>query len=346
MDIKPHLIDVLLYDGVNLLDVSGPVQAFSEAYREADLESPSAPRTSRCRAYGIRYVTPPTANTRATDTDLPHNRLRVRASCGLTLLADAELSLQSQASDLLIPGGSGVDALLANEPLRHIIASWPDHSAQARLLSVCSGALLLAEAGVLNGCIATTHWSREVEVLQRYPQVQWQLDRIMTSSNRVYTSAGVTTGMDLALDIIRRDCGTQSALAVARELVVYLTRAGGQNQFASLIEWQLHDDESLARLVSSIVEQPAKQWNLALMADQLDMTPRTLTRRFTATFNCSPVRFLEQLRVRLAGDMLSTGMPLAKVATRAGFGDVQTLRRAFKRQMDTTPGEYVSRFSV
>lgn len=324
MDKLARQIDVLIYDGVNLLDVSGPVQAFTECCLNGQ------------RSYRLRFV----ALDDATDCR------RIPSSCGLPLNIDHRLSLESNASDLLIPGGNGVDKLLGNTQLRAVIANWRGTRENARLLSVCSGALLLADAGVLDGCCATTHWAREVEVRRRFPKVHWNLNCIMANSDNIHTSAGVTTGIDLALRIIRHDCGTQAALAVARELIVYLTRSGNQSQYAQLIEWQLHDDEPLARLVTQIVEQPAREWTLSVMAQTIDMTPRTLTRRFIAGFDTSPVRFLEQLRVRLAGDLLSTGMPAKRVASRAGFGDVQTLRRAFQRQLGTTLGEYFERFAA
>ncbi len=324
MDKINRQIDVLIYNGVNLLDVSGPVQAFTESCVNGQ------------RAYKLRFVS-------LNNENRDH---RIVSSCGLPLGVDCQLSLDSDASDLLIPGGAGVDQLLGNRQLKDIIANWRSTRKDARLLSVCSGALLLADAGVLDGSSATTHWSREADVRRRFPHVRWNLNRIMASTDNVYTSAGVTTGIDLALRIIRQDCGPQAALAVARELVVYLTRSGDQSQYTPIIEWQLHEDEPVARLVTQIVEQPAREWTLALMAETVDMTPRTLTRRFVAGFATSPVRFLEQLRVRLAGDLLSTGMPAARVATRAGFGDVQTLRRAFQRQLGTTLGEYVERFTT
>jgi transcriptional regulator GlxA family with amidase domain len=324
MDKTIRVIDVLLFDGINLLDVSGPVQAFAEACLRGH------------RAYEVRFLVVPGMTVGST----------VRSSCGLLLQAQGTASLASPASDLLVPGGQGIDDLIGCADLRELISQWRSTRQDARILSVCSGALLLADAGVLDGQGATTHWARETMVRQRFPNVDWRLDEIMVATDGLFTSAGVTTGIDLALGIIREDCGTQAALAVARELVVYLRRSGGQSQYAQIIEWQFNDDKRLAQLVNRIVAQPAHNWTLSIMAEEADMTARTLTRKFTAAFDTSPVRFVEQLRVRLAGDMLSAGVPAARVASRTGLGDVQTLRRAFKRQLGTTVGEYSRRFAI
>lgn len=324
MDKNKRLIDVLVYPGVNLLDISGPVQAFCEC------------RVNTQQTYLTRFVC-------LAETD---DYQRIPSSCGLPLNVESILSLDSEASDLLIPGGAGIDGLLGNPALQKIIANWCTTRQQARLLSVCSGALLLADSGVLDGGCATTHWSRETQVRRQFPQVHWDLERIMASHGPIHTSAGVTTGIDLALSIIRQDCGTQAALGVARELIVNLQRSGNQSQYAQFVEWQFHDDEPLARLTTQLMEQPDRNWTLALMAEAVDLTPRTLTRKFATGFDTSPVKFVEQLRVRLAADFLSTGMPAMRVATRVGFGDIQTMRRAFKRQLGTTLGAYIQRFST
>ena len=324
----PRTIDVLLFDGVNLLDVAGPVQAFNEAFIKGS------------KAYRVRFVVLPDTTTSADQS------LVVRSSCGLPLVADALATEESDACDLLIPGGDGVNAQIGNATLRNLISRWYNKRPGSRIISACSGALLLADSGILNSKVATTHWSREAEVLARFPKVRWQTDELMVLDGQVFTSAGVTTSIDLALKIIRIDCGATTALSVARELVVYLTRSSGQNQYAQIIEWQFTGNDQVDRLINKLIERPAHDWSLETMASEIDMTPRTLTRRFKTSFNSSPIKFLEQLRVRLAGDLLCEGMPLARVATRIGFTDTQTLRRAFKRQLATTPGEYVRRFTL
>jgi len=318
MDKKRRAIDVLLFDGANLLDVAGPVQAFNEA------------KLNAIAAYQIRFV--------AVEASV------IKTSCGLHITAPHALSADSAANDLLIPGGDGIDGMLGNQPLQQLIRNWHRARPDGRVISICSGALLLADAGILDGRTATTHWSRESQVKRMFPHVHWSLDQIFTLDNDIRTSAGVTTGIDLALNIIKQDCGAKCALAVARELVVYLQRSGGQSQYAQILEWQFGAEHTLANVIDHLIEQPARNWTLESMADLAGLTPRTLTRKFSVSLNTSPMKFLELLRVRLSSDLLSTGMPAIRVASCVGFNDLQNMRRAYKRQLGTTLGEYIDRF--
>lgn len=318
MDTLTRTIDVLLFEGVNLLDVAGPVQVFQEAQRW---------NTS---SYSLRFVS---IDGRA-----------VRACCGLAMQVDGKANLAADATDLLIPGGQGVDQALNNAEIRTLIEGWLDKGQQTRLISICSGALLLANAGILNDRLATTHWSRESQAVKRFPHVKWQLDRIYSIDGRLYTSAGVTAGIDLALAIIREDQGRACALAVARELVVFLQRSGGQLQFTDILKSQYSGDGSLDSLVDAIIARPDRAWTLDLMAEFVGVTPRTLTRRCARSFHESPMKVLERVRVQLSSEMISHSMPVAKAAASAGFGDLQRMQRAWKRQMGTTLGEYSKRF--
>lgn len=319
MDIKKRIIDVFLFDGVNLLDIAGPIQAFNEA------------KLNTISAYKLRFVA--------------HEPSVITSSCGLQLTAPNPLVVDGDSDDLLIPGGDGIDRLLGNQSLQHLIAQWHLTRPNGRITSICSGALLLADAGILNSRTATTHWSRESQVHRLFPKVNWSLDQIFTRDTDIQTSAGVTTGIDLALSIIKEDCGTACALNVARELVVYLQRSGGQSQYAQILEWQFSAEQALAIVIDTLIEHPARNWSLDSMADLAGLTPRTLTRKFNANLKVSPMKFLELLRVRLSNDLLSAGMPIARVATRVGFTDTQTMRRAYKRQLGTTLGEYMGRFT-
>lgn len=319
MDKSCRQIDVLLYDGVNLLDVAGPVQAFNSVnYKGRD-------------HFRLRFVT--------------GNGADITASCGLRLGADARLTM-GDTQDLLVPGGEGVDAVLADGRIRAIIRNWRDHGDDRRLISVCSGALILANAGVLDGRRATTHWARREMVRSLFPQVHWSTDDLYHIDGGVMTSAGVTAGVDLALEIIRRDCGADIALMVAREVVVYLKRTGGQNQFADLLEAQFSGDRDLRKLIDALQADPGRDWTLEDMADTAGLTPRTLSRRFTAAFGQSPVKFLERYRVKRASDVLSGGAPAGKAVELSGFGDFQQMQRAFKRQLGTTIGSYRQNFSA
>ena len=309
-------IDVLLFDNINLLDAAGPVQAFEAANTD-----------SRIR-YQTRYVSLDGAP--------------VRAGCGLRLVADARLSAAAGGADLLIPGGAGVDALTTNTGLLEIIRKRA--GTEGRLISVCSGALVLAAAGVLDGLKATTHWSRE-EDTRHYPGVFWDLDRINITQGKVFTSAGVTTGIDLALSIIQADCGPKVALSVARELVVQLRRTGGQSQYAFHLAGQFAKGETLTELIEKVVAAPHLDWSLDALADAAGMNARTLTRRFKRDTGETPAQFVEKVRVDHARGLLSGKLPLKQVAVDCGFGDLQRLRRAFQRQFGVQLSDYRNMFT-
>lgn len=319
MDRKPkeRTIDVLIFDGVNLLDVAGPVQAFDSArFRDA-------------RVYRHRYVSP--------------DGRPVKASCGLTLQPEDALSANSRSNDLLVPGGVGIDAVTQNAAVLSIVRVWASKPENARLISICSGALVLAAAGVLDGQKATTHWSREAET-RRHPSVQWDLDRICVAGAGIYTSAGVTTGIDLALSIIRADCGNASALAVARELVVQLRRTGGQSQYAMHLAGQFQPQDALAKLIEAVIADPRRDWTVEHLADAAGMNARTLSRRFASSMSTTPAHFVERVRVDHARGLLADGLPLKPVATESGFGDYQRMRRAFRRQMGVDPADFARTF--
>ena len=161
----------------------------------------------------------------------------------------------------------------------------------------------------------------------------------------VFSSAGVTTGIDLCLAIIRQDVGAKAALSVARELVVHLHRPGGQSQFSELLNTQFSASPSIQCLIDRLLRTPEKQWTLQSMADSAAMTPRTLCRKFSAEVNDSPVHFLEKIRVKNACDAISAGFPVSKIISDVGFGDFQKMQRAFKRNLDMTIGDYRKLFS-
>lgn len=320
MDNNPRYIDVLLFDGLNVLEIAGPAQAFSTA------------NTVDQQYYRVRYV--------SIDGE------DVVASCGLRLGVSGAATGKGDAQDLIIPGGHGVDNAMLDPRFSHLISQWIDQQDNKRIIAVCSGALLLAQTGLLDGRIATTHWGRQTQACQQFPQVNWAVNQLYCVDGPLLSSAGVTSGIDLSLEIIRRDCGPEVALRVARQLVVYLKRDGGQAQFSDLLESQFAADSQLTKLINAIVAVPAKQWTLEAMSEVACMTPRTLTRRFVKVFGRSPHKYLERLRVKLAADALSSGAPISSALNVSGFGSFQQLQRAFKRQLDTTVGAYQNRFNV
>lgn len=312
-------LDILLFNQINLLDVAGPAQAFNSA------------RSKGKKHYKTRFVT--------LDGEA------VTSCCGLRLAADGVASLTSTATDLIIPGGIGVDAMMNQPQLHSLLNGWSTNQ-DRRLVSVCSGALLLANAGVLNGRQATTHWSRSAQAQREYPLVNWQIDQLYIGDGNIFSSAGVSTGIDLSLALIQLDHNSETALDVARELVVYSQRPGGQSQFAGIIDLQLKTTDSLAGLVNTIIQHPSRPWTVETMAELCNLTERTLTRHFHKHLDTSPKRFVEKVRVNKACELLASGVPLQLVLSRCGISDQQQMQRAFKRQLGTSINQYTERFST
>lgn len=308
-------ITVLLFDGLHLVDVAGP----SEAMRHAG-------------GYALRY---------ASADGGP-----VRAQCGLQLMADQALAQVTGPSDLLVPGGDGIQGLLDETAVVDRVARWPDDHPGARIVSVCSGALLLAQAGLLRGRRATTHWCRAEQVSQAWPDTDWQMDAIHVEDGPIWTSAGVTSGIDLALALIRRDLGPDRALAVARQMLVAVQRGGGQAQYAALLTAQYAATDRLVPLIQAITDSPGRDWSLEQMADFAAMTPRTLSRQFQRDLRQPPARFVERVRTDWAGNALAGGARPQQVARAAGFGDLQRMDRAFQRQHGCSSRAWLARFSA
>ncbi|MEH6632370.1 MAG: helix-turn-helix domain-containing protein [Halopseudomonas aestusnigri] len=316
--IETRMIDVFVFNGVNLLDISGPVQAFH-----------STPGTKKT-PYKHRFITMDGGN--------------ALTSCGMEIVAQGSVNNLTDQADFLIPGGGGVDNYLNNEKLAEVLRVFLANSDTSRLISICSGSLILAAAGILDGREATTHWSRAQMAQSMFPNVDWKLDTIYTKSDRIYTSAGVSTGIDLALSIIEEDHGTSISLDVAQELVVYLRRNGGQRQFSHLLEAQIKLEPKLLQLVDKITNNPAQNWTLSELADQANMSPRTLDRKFNQALNTSPVQFVELTRLNQARVLLSKGVSMKQVAGLCGFGDLQRMRRSFTRHLGITTTEYIQHF--
>lgn len=312
-------IDIFLFNDINLLDVAGPAQAFTSAEKNGE------------SLYSTRFVS--------------EDGEPVVSCCGLRMCVDAMASVKSNAHDLIIPGGKGVDALMQSSAIAHLLRTWRS-SSDKRVISVCSGSLVLANAGILNGLKATTHWSRSQQAQKQFPEVNWLIDELYVSDHQIYTSAGVTTGIDLSLAIIQQDHGGTCALNVARELVVYMQRQGNQSQFSGIVDLQLQPSNNLSLLVYAIVQHPERLWTVEYMAQFCNLTERTLTRRCHKYFHTSPKRFVEKVRVAKACEWIATGIPLGLVMSRSGLTDQQQINRAFKRQLDTSVSEYVGRFSV
>jgi transcriptional regulator GlxA family with amidase domain len=270
--------------------------------------------------------------------------LRIETASTVRLLADSRLPDCKGAIDtLLIPGGIAMDASVQDTAL----IRWLQRATPRvrRIASICSGAFLLAACGCLNGRRATTHWEMCDRLAREYPEVRMQPDAIYVKDGNVYTSAGVTAGMDLALALVEEDLGREIALKVARALVMFVRRPGGQSQFSALLESQIADREPLRELQVWAAEHPRGDLSVEGMAARVNMSPRNFSRVFRREVGQTPAEFAERLRVDTARRRLEeTLATLDRVAEECGFGSANSMRRAFLRTLRVPPSDYRRRF--
>jgi transcriptional regulator GlxA family with amidase domain len=328
--LKPieRLVIVLAFDGVQLLDVAGPVQTFATANELAG------------EAQRVRYRIV-VASRRGGP---------VSTSSGLPLLAHplAGAVRRAAVDTLIVPGGPGVHKALKDTRTLEWVRR---HAATARrTASVCTGAFMLAEAGLLSGRRATTHWKSCTRLQQSYPDVAVDPDPIYLRDGRLWTSAGVTAGIDLSLALVEEDLGRKAAMRVARHLVVFLNRPGGQSQFSASLEAQAaaadgNGPNHFAPLHGWIEEHLGGDLRVERLAEQAGMSPRTFARVYAVKIGTTPARMVEKIRIEAVRRILEeTDMPIKRIAAECGFGHEERLRRAFARQVGTTPAEYRQRF--
>ena len=320
----PRKIEILAFPSVQLLDVTGPLQVFATANEIAASASEGAvPYLLSVVAQGVG------AN--------------VTTSSGLALTAQPLPSAENVPDTLLVAGGPGVEQAASDA----LLVDWlRERAACARRVgSVCTGAFLLAGAGVLDGRRAVTHWSVCADLARRFPAVRVEADPIFVRDGSVWTSAGVTAGIDLALALVQDDLGRSVALAVARYLVVFLKRPGGQAQFSTALSLQMAE-ERFGILHDWIAEHLTEDLSLPALARQAAMSERSFSRHYVEATGLTPARAVEHLRVEAARQLLSDSRsPVKRIAQRCGFGSEETMRRSFLRLLSTTPLDYRARFS-
>lgn len=311
---------VVLYDGVQSLDVTGPVEVFDAVSRFPGLTG-----------YPIRTVSPGGAP--------------VRTGSGLTLLPDGDLesARPGPGTTLLVPGGRYTADF---EPkLTDWLRARAGHA--ERLVSVCTGGLLLAEAGLLDGRRATTHWNACEQMARDYPAVTVEPDPIYVRDGPVATSAGVTAGIDLALALVEEDHGRDVALTIARHLVVFLRRPGGQAQFSAQLAAQTARREPLRDVQHWITEHPGGDLSVEALALRARLSPRHFARAFRAETGVTPGRYVERVRVEHARRLLEEGGEgIAQISRACGYGTPEALRRAFVKTLGQPPAEYRRRFGT
>lgn len=309
---------MLAFEGVQLLDVAGPLQVFATASERGGIGQPYAPRVI---AAGGRMLT---------------------ASAGLRLMADPLPDLDAPLDTLVVAGGPGVLAACDDPAL----VAWVRARAgrARRVASVCTGAFLLGAAGLLDGRRAVTHWKHCGALAARYPRARVEPDPIFVQDGPVWSSAGVTAGIDLTLALVEADLGRPLALAVARHLVMFLKRPGGQAQFSAALALQA-GEERFGPLHAFIAQNLSGDLSLPALAAAAGMSERSLSRHYRDATGLTPARAVERLRVEAARRALAeTAQPVKRIAQVCGFGSEETMRRSFLRHVAATPQDYRARF--
>lgn len=319
----PYRVVVLAHEHMNLLDLSGPVQALATANRQAGGSSKSRYEIVVASVEGGLIMT----------------------SSGLQIMTVPLSALDALAIDtILAPGGCKGEEF--DSPPR--LVDWIRRRASTvrRLCSVCTGAFLLAAAGQLNGRRAATHWAWAGRLKVLHPAIEVEADKIFVKDGSVWTSAGVTAGIDLTLALIEEDLGHRVAIETARQLVMFMKRSGGQSQFSTPLLAQTQASDGFADLHAWIAEHLDEDLRVERLAEQAGMSPRTFARTYSAKVGCTPGKTVDTMRIEVACRLLEeTDDPLKRIAFASGFGDEQNLRRVFLRRMGITPTQHRARFS-
>ncbi|MBC9251833.1 AraC family transcriptional regulator [Pseudomonas alcaligenes] len=313
-------VAILLFPDVLMLDVAGPLEVFSIANRYLAADA------------GYRIVT------------VSGQERSIRASNGLTLQADVSFEQATATYDiLLVPGGPGAYNQ-AHGPLLPWLVQAAGRARQYG--SICTGAFILGEAGLLDGHRVTTHWNYTERLARAFPRARVEAEHIYLNDRRLITSGGVTAGIDLALSIVAEDHGRQVALDVAKVILVVMKRQGGQAQFSPLLGTLARQDSPIARVQSYVLEHLEETFSIERMATLAAMSSRHFARVFTREMQMTPMQFLHSARIDRARQLLeSSELPLKTVAYRSGFGSVRHMRFQFSDRLGLTPLEYRRQFS-
>ena len=317
-------IGMLGFDEANALDVTGPLEAFSNANdlaREAG--APAAP-------YEIVLI--------------GARRAPFRAESGLLFRPHATFRDAPPLDTLIVPGGRGLREPATNAK----VSAWVGRNADRirRVATVCTGVYGVAPTGLLDGRKVATHWRYAEALAARFPALRVDGNALFVKDGRFYTSGGITAGIDLALALIEEDHGPQLALAVARELVVYLKRSGGQEQYSEPLKFQVRSADRFADLVAWIDAHPERDLSVEALASRACLSTRQFRRRFAAAFGCAPAAYVEDVRMAEARRRLALrGGTVEAIATSVGFASADAFRRAFERRFGVPPREYRARFA-
>jgi len=322
---EPRLIAFLIVPPFVLLDLAGPLDAFHAVIRNlTELGQPAPYRTVVVSAHGGP----------------------VETGSGITLHTEPMHALADMDVDTLIAVGG---AVMHRPAVPDAVGDWLRAYAPSvrRVCSVCVGAFILGAAGLLDGRRATTHWLDTAMLQTCYPSARVESDPIYVREDPVWTSAGITAGIDLGLALVEDDLGVDIALQAARRLVVFLKRAGGQSQFSPPLQEQFAAGAPFGELHGWMADRLDGDLSVVRLAEQANMSPRTFARSYLAKTGSTPAKAVERMRLEAARfALLDSEAPLKRIAARVGFGDEQNLRRAFVRQYGVTPAAYRERFGL
>ncbi|ART70045.1 AraC family transcriptional regulator [Mycobacterium dioxanotrophicus] len=311
VDGDSRTVVIVVFDDATLLDIAGPAEVFSEANR-----------------FGAQYQVK-IASLDGRD---------VTTSIGTRLGVTDRISSFDSADTVMIVGSDDLVGRPIDPALVDAVKSLSGRA--RRVASVCTGSFVLAKAGLLTGRRATTHWRDVRQFARSFPDIVVEPDALFVRDGNVFTSAGVSSGIDLALALVEMDYGTELVRSVARWLVVYLKRAGGQSQFSVLVETDPPLASPLRPVTDAIATNPAAGHSVKRLAAQASLSPRQLTRLFQSELGTTPARYLQMVRIDAARAALDAGRTVADAAHLAGFGSAQTLRRAFLSSLGITPKAY------
>ncbi len=319
---QPRAVIMLAYEGAQILDVVGPLQILAGVNDEQPKDRP---------AYAL--------------TILAEKRGPFVTGSGMRLVADgAYADLPKQIHTLIVCGGDVV------KPLRNplLLAAVREGAARARrVVSVCTGAFFLGAAGLLKNRRATTHWRAIEPLAKNFPDTDVERDAIYVRDGRIWTSAGVTAGMDLALALVAEDFGADMALTVARRHVLFLMRPGGQSQFSAHLAPEAYPRGKLAKLLRWIPENVRAPLGVPELAARAGMSERNFTRQFAKETGETPAAYVERARLDAARRLLTgSGLAVSEIARRAGFGSEERLRRTFQRHLKVAPAAFRARFAT
>jgi len=305
----------VVFDGMKLLDVAGPAEVFAEANRFG-----ATYRVEMASVDGQDVVT----------------------SVGTRLAVSTSIGSVKKADTVVVSGG---DDLVGRPIDPQLVAAVKALCPRTRrMASICTGSFILAQAGLLDGRRATTHWRHTGLLSRAYPRISVEPDAIFVRDGDIYTSAGVSAGIDLALALVEDDHGSDLVRDVARSLVVYLKRAGGQSQFSALVESRAPQRSALRSVTEAIAADPGADHTVKTLAAQASLSTRQLSRLFQSEFGTTPARYVETIRIDAARSALDAGRSVADSAQLAGFGSAETLRRVFVSQLGISPKAYRDRF--